>query len=242
VSPHRSGPLPSGPSEPCGRSGPDARSEPNPAFATDHATWDYYEQRAGEYDEWYTGAGQYAIRDRPGWSADVDAVVAVVRGLPPVPVGRPGRAGRTLDVACGTGFLGRHLAGDVVGMDRSLSMAAIARDRLAGGRALVADALALPFASGSFDRVSTGHFYGHLPPQERRRFLGEVRRVATSLVVIDSARRDGVPAEGWQDRMLNDGSRHRVYKRYFSGTDLAAEISGRCLHAGPYFVVAVADL
>jgi demethylmenaquinone methyltransferase/2-methoxy-6-polyprenyl-1,4-benzoquinol methylase len=212
---------------------PNASNAPDPAFATDRATWDYYEQRAEEYDEWYTGDGQYAARDRPGWAADVDAVVAIVSGLPPA---------RTLDVACGTGFLGRHLAGEVVAMDRSRSMAGIARDRLDGGRTIVADALALPFAAGSFDRIVTGHFYGHLPPEERSSFLAEARRVATMLVVIDSALRTGTPAEGWQDRVLNDGSRHRVYKRYFSGAGLASELSGRCLHQGPYFVVAVAEL
>ena len=55
---------------------------------------------------------------------------------------------------------------------------------LAGGLALVGDGLRLPFADGSFDRVLTGHFYGHLPEDERDAFLGEARRVAAELVVI----------------------------------------------------------
>lgn len=64
-----------------------------PAFATDRATRAYYEQRAGEYDEWYTGEGLFAQRVRPGWSDEVARVVDLVGRLPPV---------RTLDVACGT--------------------------------------------------------------------------------------------------------------------------------------------
>ena len=207
--------------------------EPKPAFAGDPATWEYYEQRAAEYDEWYTGDGQYASRDRPGWNDDVQAVIQVVRSL---------SGQRTLDVACGTGFLGRHLNGEVVGLDRSLAMARIARGREAEGRVAVGDALVLPFRDCAFDRVMTGHFYGHLPADERSVFLREARRIARRLVVVDSAVRVGVPEEGWQDRMLNDGSRHRVYKRYFTGAGLAAEIAGRTLHEGRYFVVAVAEL
>lgn len=100
----------------------------------------------------------------------------------------------------------------------------------------VADPLCLPVAAGSVDRVFTGHFYGHLPPPERRRFLAEVRRVAAELVVVDSARRPDVPAEGWQWRVLNDGSRHRVYKRYLTGPQLAEELGGQVLLDGSWFV------
>ena len=81
-------------------------------------------------------------------------------------------------------------------------------------------------AAGAFARVFTSHFYGHLLPDERRAFLAEARRVAGELVVADSARRPDGPAEDWQKRALNDGSRHRVYKRWFRGAELAAELGG----------------
>src|SRR6185503_13899800 len=56
---------------------------------------------------------------------------------------------------------------------------------------LIAVLAALPpaFADGSFDRVLTGHFYGHLLPDERTAFLAEARRVAGDLVIVDSAER-----------------------------------------------------
>jgi hypothetical protein len=61
--------------------------------------------------------------------------------------------------------------------------------------------------------------------------------VAPELVVVDSALRDGVAAEEWQERVLNDGSRHRVYKRYFTGPGLAAELGGGAVvHEGRWFV------
>jgi ubiquinone/menaquinone biosynthesis C-methylase UbiE len=199
------------------------------AFATDAATRAYYERRAAEYDDWWNGTGLFAERARPGWTEERDGVVALVGGLPPA---------RTLDVACGTGYLTRHLRGTVVGLDQSPTMVAIAQGRLPDGLALVGDALALPFADGAFERIFCGHFYGHLPPRERATFLTEARRVAPELVVVDSALRPGVGPEGWQDRTLGDGSRHRVFKRFLSPARLAGEIGGETLLAGSWFVAA----
>jgi demethylmenaquinone methyltransferase/2-methoxy-6-polyprenyl-1,4-benzoquinol methylase len=99
------------------------------------------------------------------------------------------------------------------------------------------DALALPFADGEFGRVLTGHFYGHLESGDRSRFLAEARRVAPELVVIDSHLQPGHEPEEWQQRTLNDGSRHTVYKRYFTGPGLAEELGGgEVLLDGEWFV------
>jgi ubiquinone/menaquinone biosynthesis C-methylase UbiE len=171
----------------------------------------------------------FASRERPGWDEDVAALCACVAALPPA---------RTLDVACGTGFLTRHLRGEVVGLDASEGMIEIARARMPESTFVAGDGLSPPFADGSFDRVFTGHFYDHLQPDERSRFLREARRVAGELVVADSALREGVEAEQWQERVLNDGSRHTVYKRYFTGDGLAEELGGgEVLHDGEWFVV-----
>ncbi|HET6964989.1 MAG TPA: class I SAM-dependent methyltransferase [Acidimicrobiales bacterium] len=200
-----------------------------PAFARDEATARYYDRRAAEYDEWYRGTGLFADRHRPGWDEELERLEDVVASLPPA---------RTLDVACGTGFLTRHLAGPVVAVDRSPSMVVRARGRTPGGLAVVGDALHIPAGGGAFYRVFTGHFYGHLPTYEREAFLAEVARVAGELVVVDSALRPGVDAEQWQERVLNDGSVHRVYKRYLSAGQLAAEIGGNVLLDGRWFVAA----
>jgi demethylmenaquinone methyltransferase/2-methoxy-6-polyprenyl-1,4-benzoquinol methylase len=198
-------------------------------FAADPHTHAYYERRAAEYDEWYAGTGRFTARSRPGWHAEVRAVAELLAGLEPA---------RTLDVACGTGFLTRHLRGLVVGLDQSPAMVARAQARLPGGLALVGDALALPFADDAFERVVAGHFYGHLDEHERALFLAEVRRVGGELVVVDSAWRAGVERDGWQERVLNDGSRHRVFKRYLTPAALAAEIGGEPVLDGDWFVAA----
>jgi demethylmenaquinone methyltransferase/2-methoxy-6-polyprenyl-1,4-benzoquinol methylase len=186
---------------------------------------EYYEQRAPEYDDWWNGTGLFAQRERPGWHEEVAALVAALGALPPA---------RTLDVACGTAFLGRHLPGDVTGLDASPAMLAIAAGRLS--RVVEGDALDPPFPDGAFERVATGHFYGHLEALERERFLARARRLAPELLVIDSARRGDVPAERMDPRVLNDGSRHAVYKRWFEPDELVAEIGGAVVHAGRWFV------
>lgn len=200
-----------------------------PAFAKDPGTARYYEERAHEYDDWYTGQGLFARLDRPGWGAEVAAAIALIAELDEA---------RTLDVACGTGFLTRHLRGFVVGLDQSRSMVRIAQSRLPLGLAIVGDAMHLPVADGAFDRVLAGHFYGHLPPDERAEFLAEARRVADELVVVDTARRPDRAPEQWEERILSNGSRHQVYKRYLSGNELATELGGEPLFAGQWFSAA----
>jgi len=189
----------------------------------------YYDRRAAEYDDWWLGTGLFAERDRPGWDDEVDELTAALDALPPA---------RTLDVACGTGFLTRYLPGEVVGLDQSARMLQVAAARLPDGVELVhGDALPLPFLDGSFGRVFTSHFYGHLEPVERERFVAESRRLAPELVVVDSALRPDVEPEEIQERVLNDGSRWTVLKRYFTGAGLAEELGGgRVLHEGRWFV------
>src|SRR5207302_9469083 len=151
----------------------------------------YYDRRAPEYDEWYLGLGRFDELDRPSWDDDVRELEGVVASLLPKP---------TLDVACGTGFLTRHLHGDVVGLDQSARMLEIAREQAPTAKFVQGDALDLPFDDGSFDRVFTGHFYGHLEERERKRFLAEARRVAPELVVVDAVTRPDREREELQER------------------------------------------
>jgi ubiquinone/menaquinone biosynthesis C-methylase UbiE len=189
----------------------------------------YYDRRAPEYDEWYRGEGRWVGTDRAGWDDEFAALETMLAELAPV---------RTLDVACGTGFLTRHLRGEVVGLDASERMLAEARRQAPGARFVGGDALDLPFDDDAFDRVLTAHFYGHLEPDDRRRFLAEVRRVAAELVVVDASLAHSPVAEQWQERVLNDGTRWVVFKRFFTGAGLTEELGGgEVLHDGRWFVV-----
>ncbi|MGB2952683.1 MAG: class I SAM-dependent methyltransferase [Gaiellaceae bacterium] len=189
----------------------------------------YYDRRARKYDDWLHGVGLYADRDRPDWDSELDSLLRTLEELPPA---------RTLDVACGTGFFTRHLPGEVVGLDQSENMLVVAREQAPVVEFVLGDALELPFEDGSFERVATGHFYGHLEDDERMRFLSEARRVAPELLVVDSAFHDGVERDGWQERLLEDGSRWQVYKRFFEPDQLVEELGGgNVLFAGRWFVV-----
>jgi ubiquinone/menaquinone biosynthesis C-methylase UbiE len=189
----------------------------------------YYEARAHEYDDWWLGAGRFADRDRPGWEDELAALHRTLKSLPPA---------RTLDVACGTGFLTRHLPGEITGLDQSPSMLEIAAGQAPETELVLGDGLSLPFAASSFDRVFTSHFYGHLDGDDRTTFIADVRRVSTELVIADASLAHSLVAEEYQERILNDGSRWEVYKRFFTGEGLAAELGGgRVLHEGRWFVV-----
>jgi ubiquinone/menaquinone biosynthesis C-methylase UbiE len=189
----------------------------------------YYDRRAQEYDDWWLGRGLYAGRVRPGWEEELDVLAGVVAELPPV---------RTLDVACGTGFLTRHLRGEVIGLDQSEGMISLAREQAPAASFVQGDALALPFEDGEFDRVFTSYFYCHLEETERMRFLAEARRVADELVVVGSVHQHGTEQTRWEERVLKDGSQWMVFKRVFTGEQLAAELGGGdVLHEGRWFVV-----
>jgi ubiquinone/menaquinone biosynthesis C-methylase UbiE len=93
-----------------------------------------------------------------------------------------------LEVAAGFGdvskMAGRQLAHkgirlDVTDLDR------VRTHLLCGNRAVVADALALPFRDCSFDLVSCSLFAHHLEPTELARFAQEALRVSRCAVLIN---------------------------------------------------------
>jgi SAM-dependent methyltransferase len=189
----------------------------------------YYDRRAAEYDDWWLGRGLYAEKRRPGWDEERAHLEGWIAELP---------SGRTLDVACGTGFMTQHLRGEVVGLDQSDAMLDVAGEQVPGATFVQGDALELPFPDRSFDRVFASYFYCHLEREERRRFLAEARRVAPELVIVGSRLQDGEQPERWDKRILSDGTRWQVFKRVFVPEELARELDGRVLHESHYFVMA----
>jgi len=189
----------------------------------------YYHARANEYDDWWLGRGPFADRDRPGWDEEREELERVVAALPPA---------RTLDVACGTGFLTRHLRGDVIGLDQSDAMLALAGEQAPDASFVQGDALELPFGGGAFERVFASYFYCHLEEDERVRFLSEARRIAPELVIVASTWKEGAEPARYEERVLQDGTRWQVFKRVFRPEELVVELGGgEILHAGHYFLV-----
>jgi ubiquinone/menaquinone biosynthesis C-methylase UbiE len=192
----------------------------------------YYHARAREYDDWWLQRGLFEEPTNPAWQSERDQAFETIRALP---------SKRTLDVACGTGFVTRLLPGEVTGLDQSDAMLEVAREQAPGTTFVQGDALELPFEDGVFERLFTSHFYGHLEESERERFLAEARRVAQELVVFDAALHDGEPRAERQERVLNDGTAWQVYKRFFTGDGLLDELGGgTVLHEGRWFVLVAA--
>jgi SAM-dependent methyltransferase len=109
----------------------------------------------------------------------------------------PSGAKRILDLGCGTAALAPDLIDSgrtYTGADRDGSMLAWARQRLKGlSSALVrADATRLPFATGSFDAVTSLGLFEYLP--EPAEVLREVRRVLKpgGVIVLTVPRRDSL--------------------------------------------------
>ena len=189
----------------------------------------YYDRRAPEYDDWYLGRGLYADRDRRGFDAELADLHATLASLTPA---------ATLDVACGTGFLTRHLPGTITGLDQSRRMLRVAAEQAPGAMLVEGDALSLRFTDDSFDRVFSGHFYGHLSAPQRAAFLREARRVAPELVLADASIGHSQVGEEWSRRVLRDGSSWEVYKRWFTPAGLLDELGGgEVLYTGTWFLV-----
>ena len=119
----------------------------------------YYQARAREYDDWWLGHNLYADKHRPGWAEERAELERWIEDLP---------AKRTLDVACGTGFMTRRLRGEVTGLDQSDAMLEVAREQAPAATFVQGDALDLPFDGGEFECVFSSYFYCHLEEDDRR--------------------------------------------------------------------------
>lgn len=102
------------------------------------------------------------------------------------------RAESILDIATGTADAVETLGGFRVGVDFKIDHLLYMRDS-SGVRRVVGDALRLPFRDGTFDVVTSAHFFHHLTPDENRQMLRDALRIARRGVVINDTRRHYVP-------------------------------------------------
>lgn len=96
------------------------------------------------------------------------------------------RTGLRLDLACGAGRFGAALGagGRVVGGDSSAAMLGEARGTGAYAALVAADARRLPFRDGVFAGAICIRLLQHLPSDDRRRVLAELRRVTAGSVIV----------------------------------------------------------
>jgi len=217
----------------------------------DAAMREYYDQRAGEYDEWYLRTGRFAGRSHADrWHAEVAQLRGCVQSF---------GHGRLLEIAAGTGWWTQYLArrAKVTVVDYAPAMLAQLGARLSAQGLRVArvrgDAYRLPLAAKSFDCGFFGFWLSHVPYVRLPEFLAELRRVirpGSEVMVIDSAPTEAEQtpgAEFMHERILNDGTRHAVLKILHTPETMAAALAplGRIRDAsttGKFFTWVAAEV
>lgn len=119
----------------------------------------YYERRAAEYDDAYLGRGVYSDRGR-----NPEELEALQRAISDLPLCR------VLDVGCGTGFITRHLRGEVVGLDQSEAMLEVARERVHDAAFVRGEALVCRSAISPLTGYSAPTFTGCCTSRSKERW------------------------------------------------------------------------
>ena len=187
---------------------------------------EYYRRRAGEYDEWWFRSGRWALppEGKRLWLADIAEVEAALR--------RFGPAGDVLELACGTGLWTHHLArytARVTAVDASAEMIDRNRARV-GGRVdyVQADIFDWTPPARRFDVCFFSYWISHVPDERLAAFWAKVAaalRPGGRVFLIDSYHAEPRP-DRTQERLLNDGRRFTVVKRFWQPDELAAHAAG----------------
>ena len=177
------------------------------------------ERTRGAYNQW---AQTYDIDPNPQTTLELRPVLETLAA----------RAGeKVLDAACGTGRYTAELHDqgvDVIGLDFSLAMLAVAREQIPGARFVEGDLnRPLPFEDASFDAVLCGQALKHLPDlygpmREFSRVIRDGGRLIFSVTHpdMDWEGYEMRPYEGFVIRTEADIFHHRFFD-YFDAAEKA---------------------
>jgi hypothetical protein len=114
-----------------------------------------------------------------------------------------------------------------------------------------ADFFEYDFTKSSFDSCLVGFFMSHLSIASEQLFFNKVRYILkpnAHFMLIDSAwseiRKKYREKEGMQERVLNDGRKFTIYKRYFNKDDISRlfkkySIKLESIYVGDVFLAAI---
>jgi len=212
---------------------------------------DYYNERAPEYDEIYMGKGPASISNPDAYKTETTILAQLVEQY---------CVGNHLDMPCGTGFWLPHYAQKCQHMtlvDQSENMLAECRKKASEARVLnkcqfiCTDIWHDDFLHDQFDSILFGFFISHLPPEEEAKLFSMLRILLTNggtFLILDSIwsaeRAAHRNKEGVQERILNDGRRFDIYKKYFTAEDFGKmgqmyQCNITVLHTGQTFIAAL---
>jgi len=186
----------------------------------------YYAKSASNHDRIY---------DRPERKDDLKAMHGHVADTL--------RGHTVLELACGTGYWTRILAGvadHVVATDINPEMIAMARLRALPADKVtlrVADAWDLPDDLGDFTAVFIGFWWSHVKREEQERFLAKLRgKVGKDMFIVllddayvegssDTVARTDMEGNTYQIRTTPDGERYEIPKTYPSDSALRKKLA-----------------
>lgn len=174
---------------------------------------EYYERRAPEYES------TYQKRERQTDLARLRRTLA-----------HRFDKRKVLDVACGTGYWTACYAENarlVVGVDANASVLDVARSKaMARTRFTLGDAQVLAESLGRFDGAFVGFWWSHVPRRGLEAFVASLHRLllpGARVILLDNLYVPGSSTpileedafgDCWQERVLADGSCHRVRKNF----------------------------
>jgi ubiquinone/menaquinone biosynthesis C-methylase UbiE len=186
----------------------------------------YYNERAEEYEEFYRGVGAASIKDPMAYQHDVDKISTIL----PDHI-----SGNVIDIACGTGFwmpVYYQKCTKITLVDQSEKM--LRQCFLKAERLQIKDKIKIikdnfftyPFLQSEYDSALIGHFLSYVQLNDVKRFFSILRNLLKpggKFIFIDSMwtpeRELYRNRDGYQRRRLNDGTPFEIYRRYLTDKD-----------------------
>jgi len=190
--------------------------------------FEYYNERASEYEGFYLGGIPAKIPDPSIYQKDTSAVSKMLAGY----IG-----GECIDLACGTGFwlaVYEKNCTRITLIDQSESMLAECRQKIGGlgienkTEVIRSDLFGYPFKEHKYDSALAGFLLSHLSDAEEDSFFHVLKgtlKPGGRFVIIDDVwsqqvAATGRPKAGRVKRSLSDGRQFEILKRYFEKPDL----------------------
>jgi demethylmenaquinone methyltransferase/2-methoxy-6-polyprenyl-1,4-benzoquinol methylase len=213
----------------------------------------YYNERAREHDEVYAGRGPAIGQYSDLYIKDVGEISKMVSEF---------GSGHLIDIACGTGFWAPHYARNcsqitfVDQSERVLIECSNRVDRLTLAKAphyVQGNFFDIELGDSVFDCAMIGFLLSHFTSELEEVFfrkLEAILRPHAKIMIIDSLwnqrRKKYRHKEGVEERVLNDGRRFRVYKRYLEQSEIEEILEKNSyqletLYAGELLFAAIAE-
>lgn len=214
--------------------------------------YDYYNERAPEYEEIYTlGTGPASIPDPSVYRKEVKTVSKIISKY----VGE-----NHIDMACGTAFwlqFYHHKCLSITLVDQSSNMIEESRKKVEKFNILkkvefiCKDILNCKFKEQFYDSALAGLLLSHLDDNEENKLFEGLKlalKPGGNLILLDSVwtreRAKAREKSALQKRLLNNGREFTILKKYFTSKDIKNlfgkhKVDLKAVHSGRVFITGI---